>query len=270
VSRTSGVTLGVARRSAGKLLRNPGPALPPLLIPLFMFAAVAGAMSGVGGTKGFTYYNYTAFAFVFVLYMAAMFVGVFTGIEISGDYATGIGARLMLAAPRRIAILGGYVLTSFVRAVLSILVVGGIAVITGMPIRGSVLEILGLVALALMLNVATTLYGAGVALRLQSVSGSILIFIPVFMVMFLTPAFISRDLLTGWLRTAADINPVTPSMEAGRNFMAGTHANVGLAFGVTGAIVVAFLAWAVAGMRKAERGPTAPRRRPRRPNPRGR
>jgi ABC-2 type transport system permease protein len=260
VTRSLGVTLGVARRSAGKLIKNPGPALPPMLIPLFMFAAVSGAMSRVSGTQGFTYYNYTAFAFVFVLYMAAMFVGVFTGIEVAGDYATGIGARLMLAAPRRLAIIGGYVLTSFVRALIAIVVVGAIALATGMPVRGSFLDIVGLIALAMLLNVATTLYGAGVALRLQSVGGSVLIFIPVFMIMFMTPAFIPRNLLSGWLHTAADINPLTPAMEAGRGFMAHQSASRGLAFAVTAGLVVVFLAWAAQGMRKAERGPSAPRR----------
>jgi ABC-2 type transport system permease protein len=225
-----------------------------------MFAAVAGALSGMGGTKGFTYYNYTAFAFVFVMYMAALFVGVFTGIDIASDFATGIGARLMLAAPRRITILGGYLLTSFVRGLLAVFVVGGIAAATGMPIRGHVGHIALLVALAMMLNLAATLWGAGVALRLQSVAGSVLIFIPVFMAMFLTPAFNSRNLLSGWLRTAADINPLTPSMEAGRDYMAGVSANTGLAFGVTAGIVAFFLVWAATGMRKAENGPSAPRR----------
>jgi len=265
VTRSLGVTLGVARRSAGKLARNPGPALPPLLIPLFMFAAVSGALSRVSGTKGFTYYNYTAFAFVFVLYMAAMFVGVFTGIEIAGDYATGIGARLMLAAPRRLAIIGGYLLTSFVRAAFSLAVVWAVALVTGMPVRGGPIDIAGLIALALMLNVATTLYGAGVALRLQSVGGGVLIFIPVFMVMFLTPAFVPRHLLTGWLNTATSLNPLTPAMESGRGFMADAPFHVVLAFAANAGLVLLFLVWTITGMHKAERGPGGGRsRRPRR------
>jgi ABC-2 type transport system permease protein len=199
--------------------------------------------------------------------MAAMFVGVFTGIEVAGDYGTGIGARLMLAAPRRMAIIGGYVVTSFVRGLIAVVVVGAIAVATGMPIRGGVIDILGLVGLAMLLNIATTLYGAGVALRLQSVAAGVLIFIPVFMVMLLTPAFVPRNLLDGWLNTAASINPMTPAMEAGRDFMANSSANLGLAFGATVGLVVVFLLWAITGMRKAERGPSEPRRRRRRPGP---
>ncbi|HEY1357696.1 MAG TPA: ABC transporter permease [Thermoleophilaceae bacterium] len=263
MSRSGLVTQAVARRSASKLLKNPGPGLPPLLIPLFMFAAVAGALSSID----VGYYNYTAFTFVFVVYMGAMFVGVFTGIEIAGDFGTGIGARLMLAAPRRMAIIGGYVVMSFVRGLIAVVVIGGIAVATGMPIRGGVLDMLGLVALALLLNVATTLYGAGMALRVQSAGGGVLIFIPVFMVMLLTPAFVPRDLLDGWLHTAASINPLTPAMEAGRDFMANTSANLGLAFGATAGLVAVFLLWAFTGMRKAERGPSEPRRRRRRPGP---
>ena len=257
--RSLGVVLGIARRGARRAIKNPAFAFSPMAVPLFMFAAFAGALSSLGTTPGFDYYNYTAFIFVFVLYEACVFVGIFTGVDMAADFGGGLGDRFMLAAPKRLAIVAGYVLFMLGRALLAIAVVWGVAVATGMPVRGPALEIAGIVALALMLATATMLWAAGLSLRMRSPEAAALIFLPSFLVLFLTPAFVPRHLLTSWLHTAADINPVTPAMEAGRNFMAHTHAHVGLAFGATAALVVAFSFWAVRGMRAAERGPRAPR-----------
>jgi ABC-2 type transport system permease protein len=264
-ARSLSITFGVAQQSARKLLKTPPKTLPPILLPLFFFAAFTGALSAVGDTKGFGYFNFTAFQFVFVLYMAAMFVGVFTAFDIATDYESGLGSRLMLAAPRRMAIVSGYLLVAVGRALLTIAVVWATALATGMPVRGGALEIAGLVALALLLNIATTLYGAGIALRFQSTASGVLVLIPVFMVLFLTPVFTPRDKLASWLQTAAGVNPLTPPMEAGRGFLADDPVSVGLAFAIAGGLVIAFWLWAVRGMRKAERGPGgAGRRGPRR------
>jgi ABC-2 type transport system permease protein len=119
------------------------------------------------------------------------------------------------------------------------------------------LEIAGLVVLALLLNLATTLWGAGVALRFQTVGSGVLILIPAFMVMFLSPVFVPRDRLSGWLDSAAGVNPFTPPLEAGRGLLAGEPVSVGVAFAAAGGLVIFFAAWAVRGMRKAERGPGA-------------
>ena len=55
--------------------------------------------------------------------------------------------------------------------------------------------------------------------------------IPVFLVLFLAPLYVPRDLLSGWLETAAQVNPFTPIVEAGRNLVAGHAVDAGLAYG---------------------------------------
>jgi len=264
-ARSLSISLGIALQCTRKLLKNPLKALPPMLLPLFIFVAFTGALSAVGDTPGFGYYDYTAFQFVFIVYMAAMFVGVFTAFDIAIDWESGLGARFMLNASRRLAIVGGYLIVALGRGLLAIAVVWAVALATGMPVRGGAPDIAGLVGLALLLNAAATLYGAGIALRFQSTASSVLILIPVFMAQFLTPVFSQRDDLSGWLKTAAGVNPLTAPMEAGRGFLANDPVSVGLAFAAAGGLVIVFSLWAVRGMRKAEKGPgAAPRRRPRR------
>ena len=256
-ARSFSVVSGIAVRGARRLVGNPVAAVGQLAIPLFFFTAFTGALSAVGSTQGFGYYDFTAFEFVFVLFQGAIFAGVFCAVEIAADYASGMGNRLMLSAPRRTTIIAGYLAVGLVRAAFWIAVVWAIALGVGMPVRGDALEIAGLVVLALLLNLATTLWGAGVALRLQTVGSGVLILLPAFMVLFLSPVFVPRDHLSGWLNDAAGANPFTPPLEAGRGLLAGEPVRVGAAFAAAGGLVIFFAAWAVRGMRKAERGPGA-------------
>jgi ABC-2 type transport system permease protein len=261
-ARSLSVATGVAKRSMRKLRKNPVPGLPPIIIPLFMFAAFAGALSGLANTQSFDYYSFTAFQFVFIFYMSSMLAGAFSAFEISGDFEGGMGNRLMLAAPERMAIVGGYLILAVTRFALGAVVVWGIALLAGLPVEGGALDVAGFVGLALLLSLATTLYGAGIALRLQSIAAGTLILIPIFMVLFTSPVFVPRGQLEGWLRTVADINPVTPAIEAGRGFLAGDPVSVALAFGVSGGLVIFFGLFAVRGMVKAEKGPGSGRQRP--------
>jgi ABC-2 type transport system permease protein len=251
----------VAGQSLDKIRRLPPKITPALLIPLLMFAAFSGALGAVGDTRGFDYYSYTAFVFVFVLFMSAMFAGVFNCIDILADFESGFANRFMLAAPRRLPIVIGYLIVSVCRAALGIVVVFAVAVITGMPIRGDALDLLCLVGLAFLLNIATSLYGTGVALRLQNTAAGVLIMIPTFMVLFLAPAFIPRSTLSGWLRDATDINPLTPVLESGRGFLAGDPTKIGLAFASACGLILVFWIWTVGGLRRAEQGPGSGRRR---------
>jgi ABC-2 type transport system permease protein len=262
--RSLSVALAIGLRSLRILRKQPPRALPAVLIPLLMFTAFTGSLSGLTGTTGFGYYDYTAFEFVFLLYMASILVGVFASFDLAHDYETGVGTRFMLAAPQRLAIVLGYLLVSVSRWVLTTGVVWAVVLAVGMPVRGDALDVIGFILLALLLNVATTLYGAGVALRLKSTAAGALIFITVFMALFLTPVFVPRDELSGWLHTAADINPLTPALEAGRGLLAHDPVRLAAAYGATGGLVVFFAVWAALGMREAERGPSSSRLRRRR------
>jgi ABC-type multidrug transport system permease subunit len=253
-THTGSVLLGVAGRNLGGFRNDLPKMLLPMLVPLFFFAAFKGALSSIGDTRGFGYYDFTAFEFVFILYMEAMFVGMFTSFDIGSDYESGIGSRLMAGAPRRLAIIGGYLIAAVVRGALGIAIVWAVVLATGMPVQGGALDVAALVLMALLLNIATCLFGAGIALRLQTVAASALILIPVFMLLFMTPVFVPRDQLTDWLQTATGLNPLTASMEAGRGFLAGDPVSVGLGFAAAGGFVIVFAVWAVLGMRKAAQG----------------
>jgi ABC-2 type transport system permease protein len=246
------VAWAVAGRQIYKYFTNPA-FLAPALFPLFFFVAFAGGLTRVGDVPGFDYAaGYIAFQYVWALMQAVSMGGAFTGFSIAGDFENGFARRLMLAASNRYGIILGYTLASLVRATMTGTLVTGIALLTGMPITGGY-DFFGLVVLAVMANIAATLFGAGVAMMLRTQQAGPIIRTPIFLVLFLAPVFVPLSLLTGWIETAARLNPFTHILEAARGYLAGDPASVTSAFVISSALIVVLALWAVYGLRRAER-----------------
>jgi ABC-type multidrug transport system permease subunit len=159
---------------------------------------------------------------------------------------------MMLAAPHRSALITGYTIAAVVRTLVIGTLLFAIAAATGMDVAGSPLEIVGLALLALTLNVAATLFGAGVSLRFRTMQAAPALQTPVFLFLFLAPVYAPRDLLAGWIHSVANVNPATALLEAGRGLISGLPADVGLAFAAAAALALLFAAFALRGMRSAE------------------
>jgi ABC-2 type transport system permease protein len=240
-------------RSTHNFLTNPAFILPSLIFPLFFFTAFAGGLSSVGDVPGFDYApGYTAFQYCFVLLQASAFGGVFTGFGIASDFENGFARRLLLAAPNRLAILVGYMLTALTRATIVIALLTCVALATGMQVAGGPLDLIGILGLAYLVSQTATLFAAGVALRTRTIQAGPAMQMPVFLILFLAPVYVPAALLAGWVKTVAEVNPLTPLIEAVRALLAGGDADVLGAFAIALALVAAFGLWAVRGMRRAE------------------
>ena len=73
----------------------------------------------------------------------------------------------------------------------------------------------------MLVNLAATLWAAGVAMRVRSIQGGPLMQFPVFLILFLAPVYVPLALLSGWIHAVASVNPVTALLEAGRGFISG-------------------------------------------------
>ena len=251
--RTLQVAQGVAWRTLHNVLTNPSLLIPSLVFPLFFFTAFAGGLSNIRNVPGFDFPSgYTAFQFVFVLLQSAAFGGVFTGFGIARDFESGFARRLLLAAPNRVGIVGGYALAALGRWLITATVLTTVALLVGMNVGGSGVDLVGLYTLALLLNLAAVLWSAGVAMRFRTMQAGPVMQFPVFVVLFFAPVYVPLALLTGWVKTVAHVNPVTPLLETGRDFISGEHANLLLAAGVALGLVVLFAVRAVRGLRSAE------------------
>jgi ABC-2 type transport system permease protein len=247
------VALAVAWRVLHNVFTNPALLVPGLLFPLFFFTAFAGGLSRVSEVPGFDYApGYTAFQFVFVLLQSAAFGGVFTGFGIARDFESGFARRLLLAAPNRTGIVLGYAMAALARWGVTATVLTAVAALAGMNVGGGPVDLFGLYTLALVLNVAATLWAAGVAMRLRTMQAGPVMQMPVFLVLFFAPVYVPIDLLHGWIEAIASVNPTTALLEAGRSLLAGEPEHVALAYALALALVLAFATWALRGLRKAE------------------
>ena len=253
MTRFAQVAGAVAWRSIHKIATTPQLLLPSVVFPMFFFVAFAGGLSNVGNVPGFDFPSgYTAFQFVFVLLQAAAFGGVFTGFGIAADFENGFARRLLLAAPNRLGIIAGYAISAATRTTFVAALIFVVGLLTGMQVGGNGVDLFGLVVLAYLVSFTATLWAAGVAMRLRTMQAGPLMQMPVFLVLFLAPVYVPLSLLSGWVHAVAKINPFTPLIETGRDFISGTPATAGVAYAIAVALLFLFGWWAVRGLRSAE------------------
>ena len=253
MSDTLAVTRGVAWRVIHIFFTNKAFLLPSVLFPLFFFTAFVGGLSRIRQVPGFDFPSgYTAFQFVFVLLQSAAFAGVFTGFGIARDFESGFMRRLMLAAPNRSGILLGYALSALVRWITVAGIVTVVALLARMEIGGNGIDLFGLYALALLLNLAGTLWATGVAMRLRTQQAAPVMQMPVFLILFFAPVYVPLDLLQGWIHGVASINPLTALLEAGRGLISGRPELTLAAFAIVVGLIGGFALWAIRGLRRAE------------------
>ena len=248
------VALGLAYRQTTVLLKNPSLFLPPMLFPLMNLVAFAGGLSRLRHVPGFEFNGgYTAFVFVFVLLQSAAFGGVFAGFGIARDFERGFAKRLLVSAPYRTGIILGYGLGALMRWLMIAIVLTIVALIAGMQVGGSGIDLFGLYLLAIIFNQIGLLWACGVAMRFRSVQAGPLMQTPVFMALFLAPVYVPLALLQGWIHAVARLNPLTFLLESGRGFIEGRPTQVAAAFSLALVMLVVFAVWARTGLARAER-----------------
>jgi ABC-2 type transport system permease protein len=253
VKRFADVAGIVAWRSLHNWFTNPAFALPGILFPLFFFVAFAGGLSSVGNVPGFDYPSgYTTFQFGFVMMQASAFGGVFTGFAIAADFERGSARRILLAAPNRLAIIVGYVMSAMTRSLFVVTLLFAVGIATGMQVDASPAGVLGLIALVLTVSMLATLFASGFAFRLRTIQAGPAMQMPIFLLLFLAPVYVPLNLVGGWVHSVAKGNPMTALLEADRSLLAGTAVKSLLVVGVLGGLFVLLTIWSVRGMRKAE------------------
>jgi ABC-2 type transport system permease protein len=241
-------------RNARNFFGNPAFIVPGLLFPMFFFAAFAGGLSRINSAPGFDFPpGYTAWTYGFVLMQAAAFGGIFTGFSVARDFESGFARRLLMAARRRKGIVLGYLLAALTRAAFVIGAVTTVGLLTGMGLDASAGELVAMYALAFTVNAGAALFAIGVATRLRTMQAAPAMQVPAFLTLFLAPVWVPFDLLSGWVKSVASVNPMTVLLEAERGFISGQPTKAALAFLLSAGLAALFVGWALGGLRSAER-----------------
>jgi ABC-2 type transport system permease protein len=256
VSRASftSVLFTVASRRVRLFLGNRAISLPYFAMPLLFLALGGGGLSSLANVPAFDYPSgYTTFFFVYVLLQGSAFAGAAAGAAVASDFETGFVRRLLIAAPHPSSVIAGYILGSVVLALVLMFVLTVVGVAVGVAIGANLLELAGLYGLALLLTVIAALWATGFALRTRITRAQTSASMPIFLVLMLSPAFVTRALLSSWLRVAADYNPYTAVLESSRSLISGEPDKIMLAFAIALALVAAFSLWTLSGLRQALR-----------------
>jgi ABC-2 type transport system permease protein len=215
---TATVVLG--KRALREALRQPDALFMTMFIPIFFLVVNTGQAAKIfpSDSTGFLEgQGYGAFQLPITLLLAASFgmAALFLVEEIEGGYFDKLRA---IPIPRYSMVLGRLVAEAAKGVVLSSLIVL-LALPFGISIASGVLGFVLLVALSALWGVVYAGFIQLIALKARSaaaVNSGGLIFFPL---LFLTPNFVPRDLLTEPMEVAATVNPVTYLMEALRSLI---------------------------------------------------
>lgn len=202
-------------RNLKVILRQPAAVVPGLVISVFFVLVYEASLSGAAAffLRG---QSYLGFILPVSIISSALTGASIAGESIVRDIDNGYFDKLLLTPISRTALLLSAAIAGALMLVLQttlVIIVGlilGLEPATGLP---GLLTILGF---ALIIGMAFGGFIIGVALRTGSsaaTSGASFLFFPL---SFLTATFTPIDLLEGWLRTAAEYNPITYMLEAMR------------------------------------------------------
>jgi ABC-2 type transport system permease protein len=213
-------TIALGRRALREAVRQPDALFMTMFIPIFFLVVNTGQAAEIFPSESTGFLEgqgYGAFQLPITLLLAASFgmAALFLVEEIEGGYFDKLRA---MPIPRYSMVLGRLVAEAAKGIVLASAIVL-IALPFGITIASGVIGFILIVALSALWGVVYAGFMQLIALKTRSAAATNsggLIFFPL---LFLTPNFVPRELLTRPMEIAASLNPVTYLMEALRSLI---------------------------------------------------
>ena len=191
-----------------------------LLLFVYIFGDTMGA--GVGGGTGRS--AYIAYIVPGILLMTIGSTTIGTAVSVSGDMTEGIIARFRTMAIHRASVLFGHVVGSVLQAVISVVLVGAVAVAMGFrSTDATVLEWLAAFGLLVLFSLALTWIAVGMGLVSPNAEAASNNAMPLIFLPLISSAFVPVDAMPGWFQPIAEYQPFTPAIETLRGLLLGTE-----------------------------------------------
>jgi len=213
-------TLVLGRRALREATRTPEVMVPSLFIPLFFLVVNVGQAARIfpGSTTAFLHgQGYGAFQLPSSMLLAASFgsAALFLVEEIEGGYFD----KLRATPVRRGAIVLGRLIAEGAKALLISAVIVLLGLVFGIRIASGPLGFVLLITLTAAWAVVYAGFMQIIALKTRSAAATNSAGLVFFPLLFLTPNFVPRNMLTHPMEIAATVNPVTYIMEALRSLI---------------------------------------------------
>lgn len=209
-------TLRLTWRTLVTILRTPEAILPPIAISLFFLVIYESTLGGASAFLPNIGGSYLGFILPLSIVSASLSGAGIAAQNVVRDIERGYFDKLLLTPVSRASLLFGPILAGAlilgVQAglVLSVGLLMGLEPATGVP------GMLALIGLAVLLGTGFAGFTVSAALgsgNAAATQGASFIFFPM---TFLAPTFVPIELLDGWLKTAAELNPITYVLQAMR------------------------------------------------------
>jgi ABC-type multidrug transport system permease subunit len=214
------MTWALMRRGLNEIVRVPGAAIPGILAPAIFMLGLSAVFGKLTLLPGFGTDDFMTFLIGLSFLQGAGFTGAATGVNLARDIELGWFDRLLASPVPRGVLLAGTVLSASLRALLPITMLLIVGLSFGVHFPGlDGLAIAVLVAAAF--SAVTACYAVIVALRFKTQAAAPLMQAGVFMAVLFTTSYAPQELLTGWLKDVARLNPVTQIVETVRQGFVG-------------------------------------------------
>ena len=237
-------SLILGQRALREALRTPDSLVPTLFIPLFFLVVNVGQAARIFPSDDTAFLkgqNYAAFQLPSSLLVAASFgsAALYLVEEVEGGYFD----KLRATPISRLSIVLGRLYSEFVKSVVISAVMILISLPFGIHVESGVLGFLVIIAMIALWAMVFSGFLQLVALKSRSAAATQSASLVFFPLLFLTPNFVPRPLLTRPMEIAATFNPVTYIMEATRSLILDGFDGTALARGfgvvaVAGALMI--------------------------------
>ncbi|MEV7241911.1 MULTISPECIES: ABC transporter permease [unclassified Streptomyces] len=228
-------TLALALRDSSTMLRRnllharryPSLTLNLLLTPimlLLLFVYIFGdtMSAGIGGGRP-DRSAYIAFVVPGLLLMTIGSTVVGTAVSVCNDMTEGIIARFRTMAIHRGSVIVGHVIGSVLQSVISVVLVGAVAVAIGFRSTDATLwEWLAAFGLLVLFSTALTWIAVGMGLVSPNAEAAGNNAMPLILLPLLSSTFVPIDAMPGWFQPIARYQPFTPAIETLRGLLLGT------------------------------------------------
>ncbi|MET7513527.1 ABC transporter permease [Streptomyces sp. NPDC005480] len=192
-----------------------------LLLFVYIFGDVMSAGISGGGADRSAYIAYLVPG-ILMLTIGGTTIG--SAVSVSMDMTEGIIARFRTMSIHRGSVLIGHVVGSVLQCVMSVVVVGAVAVAIGFRATdATALEWILAVGLLALVSLALTWIAVGMGLSSPNAEAASNNAMPLMVLPLLSSAFVPVDAMPGWFQPIAEYQPFTPAIETVRGLLLGTE-----------------------------------------------
>ncbi|WP_327370223.1 ABC transporter permease [Streptomyces sp. NBC_01217] len=215
------------RRNLLHARRYPSLTLNLLLTPimlLLLFVYIFGDVMSVGiGDGGADRSDYIAYIVPGILLLTIGGTTIGSAVSVSNDMTEGIIARFRTMAIHRGSVIIGHVVGSVLQCVMSVVLVGAVAVAIGFRTDATALEWILALGLLTLVALALTWIAVGMGLSSPNAEAASNNALPLMILPLLSSAFVPVDAMPGWFQPIAEYQPFTPAIETLRGLLLGTE-----------------------------------------------